>query len=62
MQVCKDLLFSKEMFFELLNNRLSEADIELLKQDIRPYLNDPKEMEIWSNDYFLQFAKMIKFL
>lgn len=56
------LELSKEMFFELLNNRLSEADIEMVKQDVRPYLNDSKELEIWSNDYFLQLAKMIRFL
>jgi len=26
-----------------------------------PFIKNPEELEIWSNDYFLQLAEMIKF-
>ena len=52
---------SKEEFKELLRARLSESDIELVKKDVRPYIMHPTEMDIWSNNYFLQLADMIQF-
>ena len=32
-----------------------------VKADVLPFIRNPKEMEIWSNDYFLQLAQMIRF-
>ena len=52
---------TKDEFMRLLKNRFNETDIEMVKRDVRPYLTDPREIEIWSNDYFLQLANMIKF-
>lgn len=52
---------TKDEFMRLLKNRFNETDIEMVKKDVRPYLIDPREIEIWSNDYFLQLADMIKF-
>ena len=52
---------TKDEFMRLLKNRFNETDIEMVKRDVRPYLIDPREIEIWSNDYFLQLADMIKF-
>ena len=52
---------TKDEFMRLLKNRLAETNIEMVKRDVRPYLIDPSEIEIWSNDYFLQLADMIKF-
>ena len=52
---------TKDEFMRLLKNRFIETDIEMVKRDVRPYLMDPREIEIWSNDYFLQLADMIKF-
>ena len=52
---------TKETFIEKLNNRLSTADINQVKADVLPFIRNPKELDIWSNDYFLQLAKMIRF-
>ena len=52
---------TKELFLELLKDRLSNTDISLVKKDLAPYLMKADEIEIWSNDYFLQLADMIKF-
>lgn len=52
---------TKEIFFEKLKERLTTADINQVKADVLPFVRNPKELEIWSNDYFLQLANMIKF-
>lgn len=52
---------TKESFLEKLNHRLSTADINQVKTDVLPFIRNPKELNIWSNDYFLQLAKMIRF-
>jgi hypothetical protein len=47
-------------FMDELNNRLAATDINQVKADVLPFLNNPRDLEIWSNDYFLQLASMIK--
>ncbi len=51
----------KETFLQKLNERLATADINQVKADVFPFVRNPKELDIWSNDYFLQLAKMIRF-
>lgn len=52
----------KESFLETLRERLASADIELVKMDVVDFISDPHELDIWSNDYFLQLADRIKFV
>ena len=51
----------KETFLQKLNERFATADIKQVKADVLPFVRNPKELDIWSNDYFLQLAKMIRF-
>ena len=51
----------KEAFLDKLKERLTTSDINQVKTDVMPFLRNPKELDIWSNDYFLQLAQMIKF-
>lgn len=51
----------KETFLRLLKERLASTDIKMVIQDVYPFIKDPKKVEIWSNDYFLQLADMIRF-
>lgn len=53
---------SKEDFLTLLKERLSTANIESVKADAVRFVEDDHELDIWSNDYFLQLADMIKFV
>lgn len=53
---------SKEDFIDKLKTRLNSTDIDLVKKDVSPFIQDEKSLEIWSNDYFLQLADMLKFL
>lgn len=50
----------KETFTYLLKNRLASTDINLVKLDVLQFINNPKELDIWSNDYFLQLAERIR--
>ena len=56
-----DIDLTKELFLELLKERISKADIDAVKADVIPYIIDKRELDIWSNDYFLQLADMIVF-
>ena len=49
-----------ESFKEKLEERLSTADIHQVKADVMPFIRNPKELDIWSNDYFIQLAHMVK--
>ena len=50
-----------EQFKEKLKERLSTADIKQVKEDVLPFVRNPKELDIWSNDYFVQLAEMMRF-
>lgn len=54
---------SREQFMEQLRDKIATSDIENVKQDVLPYISkqQQRELDIWSNDYFLQLADMIKF-
>lgn len=53
---------SMELFLEKLKQRFSTADINQVKADVLPFVRNPKELDIWSNDYFLQLASKMKFV
>lgn len=55
----KDL--SVKDFMNLLKEKLSSMDIERVKEDVRPFIKNSNDMEIWSTDYFLQLADMVEF-
>lgn len=52
---------TKESFLEKLNEHIATTDINQVKADVLPFIRNPKEMAIWSNDYFLHLAQMIRF-
>jgi len=52
---------NKDEFHQKLIKRLATADIELVKKDVFSFIKDPKELDLWSNDYFLKLAEMIDY-
>ncbi len=56
-----NLDLTPDTFQEKLINRLSSTDIELVKKDVLPFVKNPQELEIWSTEYFIALARMIKF-
>ena len=51
----------QEVFMAKLKDRLASADINQVKNDVLSFVRNPKELDIWSNDYFVQLADMMKF-
>ena len=47
-------------FKNILNEKLMKTDINAVKQDVMPYIKNPQELNIWSNEYFLQLAERIE--
>ncbi|MFR9500452.1 MAG: nucleotidyl transferase AbiEii/AbiGii toxin family protein [Rikenellaceae bacterium] len=53
---------TKDEFVEHLKERLATTDIELVKNDVKPFIKDHSVLDIWSNDYFLQLVELMKFV
>ena len=47
-------------FMAQLKDRLASTNINQVKNDVLPFVRNPKELDIWSNDYFVQLADMMK--
>jgi len=54
------LAFNQDEFLAILKEKLASTNINQVKQDVMPFIKNPNELSIWSNDYFLQLAQMIK--
>lgn len=52
---------TKEQFMSFLVDRLYSADIAQVKADVENFVINRKELDIWSNDYFVQVAKLMRF-
>lgn len=52
----------RDSFMSKLRDRLSTADMNQVKSDVLPFVRNTRELELWSNDFFLQVAGMMKFL
>lgn len=57
-----DLNMSQDDFLKLLKERLGTTDIESVKADAERFVENQEELDIWSNDYFLELADRIKFV
>lgn len=51
----------KNNFIELLKEKLSNTDIERVKDDVAGFVENPHDLDIWSNEYFLKLADKITF-
>lgn len=48
-------------FMVLLRRKIESLDAQNAKKDIERFILDSRALEIWSQDYFLQLAKLVKF-
>jgi len=53
---------SMDEFKQMLHDKLANTDIAVVKQDVLPFVNreNLRELDYWSNDYFLQLADRIQ--
>lgn len=51
-----------KQFQAMLIERLLKTDMEQVKADVLPFVRSPHELDIWSNDYFVQLAQRIQYI
>jgi hypothetical protein len=49
-------------FANLLEKKLITTDIKRVKQDVTPFIRNQDELNIWSNEYFVQLAEKLVYL
>lgn len=54
-------LYTPELIVSLLQKKVDTLDIELAKQDVRRFIYDEKELDIWGKEFFSRLIQMIKF-
>ena len=52
---------TRDNFTQLLRDKISKTNMEMVKADVRPFIKNPEEMDIWSTEYFMHVADMIRF-
>jgi sulfatase maturation enzyme AslB (radical SAM superfamily) len=55
----KEQDFTPDIFREMLKERIEKTNIEVVKNDVSPFLKNQSEMDIWSMEYFLKLVDMI---
>lgn len=55
-------VIDRESFMNQLRGKLARTDIERVKQDVISFVDNPHELDIWSNNYFLQLTDRIIWL
>lgn len=48
-----------QTLIRLLRERIAEIDFGKAADEVRPFLHDPRELELWSTDFFLEVAGRI---
>lgn len=51
---------SKEEFFDLLRDKIKSTSIDKVKADVRPFLGDVRQLDIWSSKYFQDLVSLLK--
>jgi len=49
-----------DAFMGLLKEKINQANIKMMKTDVKPFLRDKSEIDIWSTDYFMQLTGFLK--
>ncbi len=52
---------TKDFFIQQFKEKILKTRIELVKNDVRPFIKNQTEIDIWSTDYFLQLVDLISF-
>ena len=50
---------SPDLFRQMLADKIASTDINLVKQDVERFVFNPRDIAIWSTEYFLELANRI---
>ncbi len=51
---------TKNEFTELLLEKIKHTNMASIRNDVRPFIKEPRDIEIWSVEYFLELVKMMR--
>src|SRR6056297_37950 len=51
----------KDQCFDMIDSRIEAVDFDLAKADVAPFIRRPKDLEVWSKDYFRHVLKNLQF-
>ncbi len=55
----RDEVLDRERLLDLLNSRFRQIDFDRAKQDVRPFLKDQQELDLWSQDFFCEIVECL---
>lgn len=47
-------------FVQAMNQRFATTNIDDVKRDVLPFIANPRELDFWSNEYFIELASRIQ--
>lgn len=53
--------FTPESLKKILKEKIVSTNMDMVKADVKPFVKDPGQLEIWSVEYFSQLVDMIMF-
>lgn len=56
----EDVNLTRELLVDILEKRFDLIDYETAKSDIRPFIKDQNNLDIWSSDFFKSITKDLK--
>jgi len=55
-----DAPLTSERFQDLLTKAINNLDVDQIRREVEPFIKNPKNLSIWSRDFFLEVALRIK--
>jgi len=55
-----DAPLTSERFQDLLTKMINNLDVDQIRREVEPFIKNPKNLSIWSRDFFLEVALRIK--
>jgi predicted nucleotidyltransferase component of viral defense system len=52
---------TQSSFIQLLMEKISKTNMEMIKADVKPFIKNPEELGIWSTTYFTHLAELVQF-
>lgn len=52
---------SPDRFMDLFRDRVRLLDVDSVRNEVSHFVKDPEQLRIWSRDYFLQLAMLMRF-
>ena len=55
-----DAPLTSERFQDLLTKAINNLDVDQIRREVEPFIKNPRNLSIWSRDFFLEVALRIK--